>query len=369
MASGCGHSTYYFQTALRFEGKSEAVNFIVPTGNMGNLFSAYIAKLMGAPIGKMMASSNENDIVPRLFSDQILRPEKTKATLSPSMDIQIPSNLERLIWLNKDKDAVGTQSVYRMLEKDGDVSFRKPEMERLMKQFGAFRCSERNAIETMRFHRASTNRYICPHSATAFAVADRVKPELDGPIVCIETAHAAKFPEASQRAFSSQTALPNGLQRLSANAVFKTSSANLRMLFAKFLSRTEYSRLLGMGMIRSSKLRPTHLGLQGYFYTFLEQVLLLNTFAGFLWGFPMSEFRLILCNDLCTLIINQLIQFEIRYWLHFAETPCNYYSIGNDAPRVQSSPAAPLATLADVLPLAETAGRSGALLRMLCPLF
>ena len=82
------------------------------------------------------------------------------------MDIQIPSNLERLIWLNKDKDAVGTQSVYRMLEKDGDVSFRKPEMERLMKQFGAFRCSERNAIETMRFHRASTNRYICPHSAT-----------------------------------------------------------------------------------------------------------------------------------------------------------------------------------------------------------
>ena len=57
---------------------------------------------------------------------------------------------------------------------------------------------------------------------------DRVKPELDGPIVCIETAHAAKFPEVSQRAFSSQTALPNGLQRLSANAeVFKTSSANL----------------------------------------------------------------------------------------------------------------------------------------------
>ena len=221
-------STYYFQAAMRLKGKGEAVNFIVPTGNMGNLFSAYIAKMMGAPIGKMIASSNENDTVPRLFSDQILRPEKTKATLSPSMDIQIPSNLERLIWWNKDKDAVGTQSVYRKLEADGQFSFRKPEMERLMKQFGAFRCSERNALETMRFQRASTKRHICPHSATAFAAADRVKSELNGPIVCVETAHAAKFPEASQRAFSSPTALPNGLQRLSANAeVFKTSSANL----------------------------------------------------------------------------------------------------------------------------------------------
>lgn len=228
-------STYYFQAAMRLEGKGEAVNFIVPTGNMGNLFSAYIAKLMGAPIGKMIASSNENDTVPRLFSDQILRPEKTKATLSPSMDIQIPSNLERLIWWNKDKDAVGTQSVYRKLEADGQFSFRKPEMERLMKQFSAFRCSERNALETMRFHRASTKRYICPHSATAFAVADRVKSELNGPIVCVETAHAAKFPEASQRAFSSPTALPIGLQRLTANEeVFKTANANLEDVVRQF---------------------------------------------------------------------------------------------------------------------------------------
>lgn len=221
-------STYYFQTAMHLEAKGAAVNFIVPTGNMGNLFSAYIAKLMGAPIGKMIASSNENDTVPRLFSDFILRPENTKSTLSPSMDIQIPSNLERLIWWNRAKDAVGTESVYRMLEKDGEFSFRKPEMERLMKQFEAHRCSERNAIETMRIHRAATKRHICPHSATAFAVADRVKSELSGPIVCVETAHAAKFPEASQIAFSGPIPLQKDLNKLRVNEeVYKTADADL----------------------------------------------------------------------------------------------------------------------------------------------
>ena len=207
-------SAYYFQAALKLGQNGQAVNFVVPTGNLGNLFSGNIAKLMGAPIGKMIASSNENDAVPRLFSDFVLRPEATIPTLSPSMDIQVPSNLERLIWWNKDQDSVWTQNVYQKLDKDGRFGFRTAEMERLKKQFGAFKCSERNAIATMQSYLASTKRYICPHSATAFYVADRVKSDIYGPVVCVETAHVAKFPVAAEKAFGGLSPGPQALNHI-----------------------------------------------------------------------------------------------------------------------------------------------------------
>lgn len=190
-------SAYYLATATRlWQQRAAPVNFFVPTGNFGNVLAGHFARMLGAPIGRMVICSNENDVIPRLFETGRMERRATQATLSPSMDIQVSSNFERMLYLMAAGDCDRVTSLQHDLETSGSYALSAGERQALRQDFAAFRADAPAALaaiaEVWRRHR----RVICPHGATAWAAAMTL--DLPGQSVVVETAHPAKFPQAFQ---------------------------------------------------------------------------------------------------------------------------------------------------------------------------
>ena len=184
---------YYVYAALQYD---EPVTFSVPTGNFGNILSGILAQRMGVPIRRLILGSNENDILTRFFASGEYRRGSVQQTLSPSMDIQVASNLERFVYLYLNGDSSRltdfmqrfSESNRATLDQNGHVDA-KIHAERV------------NTDETLATIAHTWQRYgylIDPHTAVGIAAARRVKDE--GPIVSLATAHPAKFPQAVQQA-------------------------------------------------------------------------------------------------------------------------------------------------------------------------
>jgi threonine synthase len=201
---------YYVTASRALAGEP---TFCVPTGNFGNVLSGWIAREMGAPITDFIVASNSNDILTRFFNDDDMSVRDVVPTLSPSMDIQVSSNFERLLFEMNGRDGGITAEQLQLFRSSGRLRI-EPDQQRQFVDgsFRAARFDDEETIEEIRRIHAETGLLIDPHTATATAAARRIGGER--PIVTLSTAHPAKFPEAVERATGVRPALPDHLADL-----------------------------------------------------------------------------------------------------------------------------------------------------------
>ncbi|MDJ0769371.1 MAG: threonine synthase [Ilumatobacter sp.] len=201
----------YYVTASR--ALAEAPTFCVPTGNFGNVLSGWIAREMGAPISDFIVASNENDILTRFINDNDMSTREVVPTLSPSMDIQVSSNFERLLFEMNDRDGGLTAEQLERFRAVGRLDVEADQRAEFIDgSFRAARCDDDQTIAEIRRMHAETGLSIDPHTATGVAAARRLGS--DRPIVTLATAHPAKFPDAVRDATGRQPALPEHLADL-----------------------------------------------------------------------------------------------------------------------------------------------------------
>ena len=205
----------YYVTASR--ALAGAPTFCVPTGNFGNVLSGWIAREMGADISDFIISSNTNDILTRFVNESDMSTREVVPTLSPSMDIQVSSNFERLLFEMNGRDGGMTAEQLGRFRATGRLDVESDQRDEYLA--GSFRAACVSDDETLdeiaRVH-AETGVVVDPHTATGTAavrrLADQVDP--DRPIVTLATAHPAKFPDAVERATGSRPGLPEHLADL-----------------------------------------------------------------------------------------------------------------------------------------------------------
>ena len=190
-------SVYYFTAATALGAPWRTVDFAVPTGNFGDAFAGYAARLMGLPIGRIIVATNANDIVARALATGHYRRGLAVATQSPAMDIQVSSNFERLFFECAGRDPVATAGAFRTFAAEGAVITPAGVLANMAEVFAGERVSEAETARTMAETPRRTGRLIDPHTAVAVAGANRARPESSAsPLVIVSTAHPAKFPEA-----------------------------------------------------------------------------------------------------------------------------------------------------------------------------
>ncbi len=204
---------YYFTSAVALGAPERNVSFTVPTGNFGDIFAGYAAVSMGLPIERLVVATNVNDILVRTLETGLYEPRGVVATHSPSMDIQISSNFERLLFELADRDPDRLNEQMSSLREDGRFALEHHELAILRKFFDAGRTSEEETIAEIRRLEAETGYVADPHTAVGTAVAARVKRDPEVPMITLATAHPAKFPDAIARAIGRPPAVPAAVAR------------------------------------------------------------------------------------------------------------------------------------------------------------
>jgi threonine synthase len=204
---------YYFTAAISLGSPDRKVSFTVPTGNFGDIFAGYVAKKMGLPIDKLVIATNENDILARTLKTGRYEMKGVSATTSPSMDIQISSNFERLLFEAYDRDDSAIRAAMESLKQSGGFEIKPDALKAIRKEFRAGRASEKQVASTIRDTLAQTGYLLDPHTAVGVFVAQKFeKPST--PMVTLATAHPAKFPAAVKSASGIDPALPAWLADL-----------------------------------------------------------------------------------------------------------------------------------------------------------
>jgi threonine synthase len=189
---------YYFTSAVALGSPSRDVSFAVPTGNFGDIFAGYAARAMGLPVKRLVIATNLNDSLARALSTGIYEPRGVIATSSPSMDIQLASNFERLLFELAGRNSARVRARMDELRRTGTFRLEAGELAALRSLFAAHSIDEHETEMTVRNLYAETGAVIDPHTAVGLAAARR---ESGGePMIVLSTAHPAKFPEAIQRA-------------------------------------------------------------------------------------------------------------------------------------------------------------------------
>ena len=184
---------YYAYASLQKENTS--VDFVVPTGNFGNIFAGFIAKKMGFPVGRLLVATNENDILDRFFKTGEYSLGEVFRTNSPAMDIQVASNFERFLFYYFDEDADRLRGFMEEFARSGKASVVGPLLSDI---FLSCSISQPDTEETIAEINSKYGYVIDPHTAVGIRAARTIVT--DDPIVCIATAHPAKFPDALGRA-------------------------------------------------------------------------------------------------------------------------------------------------------------------------
>ncbi|HJR24105.1 MAG TPA: threonine synthase [Acidimicrobiales bacterium] len=195
----------YYATAAARLGRC---SFTVPTGNFGNIFSGWIAERMGVPIDQLVIASNSNDILTRWAGSGDLVAQEVVPTLSPSMDIQVSSNHERLLFELLGRDGDRTAEVLTRFRQLGAAEVpRDP-------RFEAASVDDSDTLRVIRDVRGRTGMLLDPHTAVGVGAARAVRRDPDVPMVCLATAHPAKFPDAVEQATGIRPELPERLADL-----------------------------------------------------------------------------------------------------------------------------------------------------------
>ncbi|MEQ8355505.1 MAG: threonine synthase [Kiloniellaceae bacterium] len=205
---------YYFVAGVALGAPDRAIAFSVPTGNFGNVFAAYGAGRMGLPVAQLIVGSNQNDILTRFFDSGTMSVAGVSPTLSPSMDIQISSNFERLLFDVFGRDGAKVKRVMADFRAGGSFSVTPEEHQRLRRLFDAHRFDDVETAAEIALRYRESGELIDPHSAIGTAAARaEARPEIDA-VVALACAHPAKFPDAVERAAGVRPALPERLNDL-----------------------------------------------------------------------------------------------------------------------------------------------------------
>jgi threonine synthase len=201
---------YYAAAALALGAPDREIAFAVPTGNFGNVLAAWAARRMGLPVRRLIVASNRNDILARFLADNDMSIQGVAPSLSPSMDIQVSSNFERLLFELLDRDAAATAAAMLDFRRTGRMAVPDAVWRRARALFHGFRLDDPGTEAEIRRLHAACGYLADPHTAIGVAAATA----LGVPTVAMATAHPAKFPEAMQRATGHAPALPPHLADL-----------------------------------------------------------------------------------------------------------------------------------------------------------
>ena len=199
-------TVYYFYSY--FELDKETVSFSVPTGNFGDVFAGYFAKKMGLPIDKLIVATNENDILHRAISKGDYVSREVKETLSPSMDIQLASNFERLIYYINNSDSERTADIMKKI-KQNSYQIEKNNLDIIQKDFLSESCDEKETLDIIKKNYEENDIILDPHTAVGVGAAKKLS---FNDCVVLSTAHPCKFPDATNNAINKYEKLPEELQ-------------------------------------------------------------------------------------------------------------------------------------------------------------
>jgi threonine synthase len=198
---------YYFTSAVALGAPTRKVSFTVPTGNFGDIFAAYVAKRIGLPIDRLIIATNQNDILHRTLATGDHSKTGVTPSISPSMDIQVSSNFERLVFDLYDREGAAVNQLFEALKTDGSFTLSQGALTQLREEFDSGRCSEEETSAIIKSYAARTGEVLCPHTAVGVKVAEQFLNE-DTPMITLATAHPAKFPAAVKAATGIHPELP-----------------------------------------------------------------------------------------------------------------------------------------------------------------
>ncbi len=201
-------SVYYFTAAVALGAPSRKVSFSVPTGNFGDVFAGLVAKRMGLPIDRLLVATNENDILHRTLQTGAYTRTGVTPTISPSMDIQVSSNFERLLFELYDREGAAVAGLMEVLSSAGAFALSQGAREKLAEEFDSARADQAETSATIARIRAETGQILDPHTAVGVKAASDVRRDVSVPMVALGTAHAAKFPDAVEAACGVRPPLP-----------------------------------------------------------------------------------------------------------------------------------------------------------------
>lgn len=205
-------SVYYFYAYFLINNDKHPVNFSVPTGNFGNVYAGYLAKKMGLPINKLIVATNQNDILHRAILNGIYEVGQAVETISPSMDIQVASNFERLIYDLNDRDDKRTLLIMKKIKDKGQYNIEKNKLNKIKLNFDSYSMNQKQIIKTIKLVYNKYKIVLDPHSAIGYGAFDSVK--LKGNNVVLATAHPCKFPDAVKLAIKKKQKLPHSLKHI-----------------------------------------------------------------------------------------------------------------------------------------------------------
>ena len=205
---------YYFTAAVALGAPHRKLSFTVPTGNFGDIFAGYVASKMGLPVERLTVATNVNDILARTLATGVYEPREVVATSSPSMDIQVSSNFERLLFDAYGRDAAAVRGLMDALAQSGRFEIAPSALARIGELFAAGSTDEDETAATIRTTLQEAGYFVDPHTAVALSVAKRQPRDPAVPMVVLSTAHAAKFPDAVEAACGVRPSLPDWLSDL-----------------------------------------------------------------------------------------------------------------------------------------------------------
>ena len=201
---------YYFFAYFCVEKEGKKVNFSVPTGNFGDIYAGYIAKKMGLPINKLIVATNSNDILKRAINTGIYKPSKVEHTISPSMDIQVASNFERLIFDIHSSDSKKVLKLMDNLKKNGEYFIDERYLRKIKEIFCSDSMSEAETKSVIKEIYQKQGVLVDPHTAVAIGVSNKVSAE--GNTIVLATAHPAKFSDIVLQETKVKPDLPENLK-------------------------------------------------------------------------------------------------------------------------------------------------------------
>ena len=202
-------SVYYFYSYFLADDSKQPINFSVPTGNFGDVYAGYLAKKMGLPINKLIVATNQNDILHRAISKGSYEVEKVAETISPSMDIQIASNFERLIYDLNNEDDKQTINAMNDIKEKGKYIIDKEKLDKINTNFLSTKMNKEEVLKTIKQVYEKFEVVLDPHSAIGYGAFDKVN--IIGNNIVLATAHPCKFPDAIKDAINIKAELPKDL--------------------------------------------------------------------------------------------------------------------------------------------------------------
>jgi len=206
-------TVYYFTAAAALGAPERAVSFTVPTGNFGDIFAGYVAARMGLPISRLVIATNENDILARTLASGRYQPKGVIATTSPSMDIQVSSNFERLLFEVSERNGKRIRSMMGDLGESGAIELTPAELQRIRAQFTAHSIDQDETAQTIKRLYEELGYIADPHTAVGVAASAREELGAGAAMVVLGTAHPAKFRDAVTRACGIAPEIPDRLMK------------------------------------------------------------------------------------------------------------------------------------------------------------